>query len=47
MYEISKSAHNLLSWLKAMVKLYDVFKEVEPLKKKVEEMERITKVKKN
>lgn len=27
MYEISKSAHNLLLWLKAMVKLYDVHKE--------------------
>jgi hypothetical protein len=30
-----------------MVKLYDVYKEVEPLKKKVEEMERIAKIKKN
>jgi len=29
-----------------MVKLYDVHREVEPLKKKVEEMEKITKVKK-
>lgn len=46
MHEISKSAHNLLLWLKAMVKLYDVHKKVEPLKKKVEEMEKITKVKK-
>lgn len=40
MKEISKSADNLLSWLKAMVKLYNVYKQVEPLKKKVEEMER-------
>ena len=40
MTEISKSADNLLLWLKAMVKLYNVYKQVEPLKKKVEEMER-------
>ena len=40
MYEISKSAYNLLLWLKAMVKLYHVFKQVEPLKKKVQEMEK-------
>lgn len=40
MQEISKSAYNLLLWLKAMVKLYTVHKQVEPLKKAVEEMER-------
>ena len=28
MYDISKSAYNLLLWLKAMVKLYHVFKQV-------------------
>lgn len=38
MQEISKSAYNLLLWLKAMVKLYTVHKQVEPLKKAVEEM---------
>lgn len=38
MEEISRSAYNLLLWLNAMVKLYKVYKEVEPLKKKVEEM---------
>lgn len=38
MKEISKSADNLLLWLKAMVKLYTVYKQVQPLKKKVEEM---------
>jgi hypothetical protein len=40
MQEISKSAYNLLMWLKAMVKLYQVHKQVEPLKKAVEEMEK-------
>lgn len=40
MQEISKSAYNLLLWLKAMVKLYQVHKQVEPLKKAVEEMEK-------
>lgn len=40
MYDISKSAYNLLLWLKAMVKLYNVYKQVEPLKKKVDEMEK-------
>ena len=40
MNEISLAALNLLSWLKAMVKLYTVFKEVEPLKKKVDEMQK-------
>ena len=35
MQEISSAAYNLLLWLKAMVKLYTVYKEVEPLKKKV------------
>jgi hypothetical protein len=40
MQEISKSAYNLLLWLKAMVKLYKVHKEVEPLKKQVDEMEK-------
>ena len=40
MYDICKSAYNLLMWLKAMVKLYHVFKQVEPLKKKVEDMEK-------
>jgi dynein heavy chain len=38
MQEISKSAYNLLLWLKAMVKLYQVNKEVEPLKQQVEAM---------
>lgn len=38
MHEISQAALNLLLWLKAMVKLYTVYKEVDPLKKKVEEM---------
>lgn len=38
MNEISKSAYNLLMWLKAMTKLYDVFKEVEPLKQQVDLM---------
>lgn len=40
MESISKSADNLLLWLKAMVKLYHVYKLVEPLQKKVEEMEK-------
>ncbi len=40
MESISKSADNLLNWLKAMVKLYTVYKLVEPLQKKVEEMEK-------
>lgn len=40
MESISKSADNLLLWLKAMVKLYHVYKQVEPLQKKVEEMEK-------
>jgi hypothetical protein len=40
MQEISSAAYNLLLWLKAMVKLYIVYKEVEPLKKKVEEMQK-------
>ena len=40
MESISKSADNLLLWLKAMVKLYNVYKLVEPLQKKVEEMEK-------
>lgn len=40
MESISKSADNLLLWLKAMVKLYEVYKKVEPLQKKVEDMER-------
>lgn len=37
---VSKAAYNLLLWLNAMVKLYEVFKQAEPLKKKVEEMEK-------
>lgn len=40
MESISKSADNLLLWLKAMVKMYYVYKKVEPLSKKVEEMEK-------
>lgn len=31
MAEISKAAYNLLLWLNAMVKLYEVHKKVEPL----------------
>ena len=40
MYDISKSAYNLLLWLKAMVKLYKVYSEVQPLKNKVAIMEK-------
>lgn len=42
MQEISKSAYNLLLWLKSTVKLYDVNKQVEPLKQQVEIMTKKT-----
>ena len=38
MQEISKSAYNLLLWLNAMVKLYEVHKKVEPLEAQVKLM---------
>lgn len=38
MQDISKSAYNLLLWLKAMVKLYEVNEQVKPLKQQVDTM---------
>jgi len=36
--KISKAAHGIYGWVSSTLKLYDVNRKVEPLRKKVEEM---------
>ncbi len=43
METISKSAYNLLLWLQAMMELYKIHSVVNPMRDKVDEMEKKTK----